>query len=169
MNPVHTFPPYFPKIHSNIILPPSAGFPSGVFPICIPPLVWQRKDECIHDFVWWGGGGGVSEGPGTWPHRMLQNKRIMMETGYWAGSGFGYCNVERTISTRELVFCVAFLVSLNPGILIHVKAECYESIIMNPWYKRVRLRQNKAPCVLQLHYFDVIAFVHAALSIIAFM
>jgi hypothetical protein len=25
MHPVHTFPPYFPKIHSNIILPSTPG------------------------------------------------------------------------------------------------------------------------------------------------
>jgi hypothetical protein len=32
MNPVHTFPPYFSQVHSNIILPLCLGLPSGLFP-----------------------------------------------------------------------------------------------------------------------------------------
>jgi hypothetical protein len=32
MNPVHTFPPYFPEIHSNIILPSTQGLLSGLLP-----------------------------------------------------------------------------------------------------------------------------------------
>jgi hypothetical protein len=31
MHPVHTFPPCFPKIHSNIILPSMSSLPSGFF------------------------------------------------------------------------------------------------------------------------------------------
>jgi hypothetical protein len=32
MNPVHTFPPYFPKIHSNIILPSATRSSESFFP-----------------------------------------------------------------------------------------------------------------------------------------
>jgi len=33
MNPVHIFPPFFPKIHSNIILPPMPGSTKWSLPI----------------------------------------------------------------------------------------------------------------------------------------
>jgi hypothetical protein len=34
MHPVHTFPLYFPNIHSNI-LPNMPGLPSGILPISV--------------------------------------------------------------------------------------------------------------------------------------
>jgi len=39
MNPVHTFPPYFSKIYSNIILPSMPSLPSSVFPSGFPTKI----------------------------------------------------------------------------------------------------------------------------------
>jgi len=36
MNPVHTFPPYFPKIHSDVILPSIPGFSNWSLPFWFP-------------------------------------------------------------------------------------------------------------------------------------
>jgi hypothetical protein len=39
MNSVHTFPPYFRKIHSNIILSSIPSLPSGIFPLGFPTKI----------------------------------------------------------------------------------------------------------------------------------
>jgi len=39
MNPVHYCPPYFPKIHANIIFHLCLGLPNGLFPPGIPTKI----------------------------------------------------------------------------------------------------------------------------------
>jgi hypothetical protein len=39
MNSLHTFPRYFPKIHSNIIFPPMHMFPNRLFPSGFPTKI----------------------------------------------------------------------------------------------------------------------------------
>jgi hypothetical protein len=39
MNPVHAFPPYFPKIHSSISLPSTRSLLSGLFPSGFPTKI----------------------------------------------------------------------------------------------------------------------------------
>jgi len=62
MNPVHTLPPYFSKIHSNIIFPSTASLPSGLFPSGFPTeilytlLIYLLRGTCpahiiLLDFV----------------------------------------------------------------------------------------------------------------------
>jgi len=45
MNPVHTFPLYFPKVHSNIIFPSIFRFLSGLFPLVLWP------EFCMHFYL----------------------------------------------------------------------------------------------------------------------
>jgi hypothetical protein len=39
INPVHILPPYFPKIHSNIVYPSTPGLLCGLFPSSFPTKV----------------------------------------------------------------------------------------------------------------------------------